>query len=402
MEEFENCRITPEEDLDISDKAGRVFNNPIILETISKYLDTISIKTVCLVSKTWKEVIEREKFWRWATLIVDRNNYQEVTETRRIQLVSGIRIEDDTYLGHILEHIAAGDFPQIRSLDTSNLPASNETLLDVNVLTGTLLRLERCRMKTLTAAQCESLFAAMLDCEDFKLKTLYVTEGEFSGVPLNILIDGLIKLEDTNIAGFLDDHQLNSLFHQMSLSPVVNLRTFNIGGDSVSSAAVSSVPPHIFSSALVRVEQVTIDTTLGLAEEQTATLFDLISTSHNIKLKRLRFIGDFSDIPPALICNSVVALERCEDHCSLHSDQLLNIVEKIGCDCGLKELALAARNSETSSVPSEIISVAVERLASTGTSLPLNKVLSFKLWRRLVKSWGKSGKYIVFPISSTE
>ena len=51
MEEFENCRITPEEDLDISDKAGRVFNNPIILETISKYLDTHSIKTVCLVSK---------------------------------------------------------------------------------------------------------------------------------------------------------------------------------------------------------------------------------------------------------------------------------------------------------------------------------------------------------------
>ena len=45
-----------------------VLNNPDILEEIFSHLPPEDIKTVALVSKTWREVVEKPRYWTWAVV----------------------------------------------------------------------------------------------------------------------------------------------------------------------------------------------------------------------------------------------------------------------------------------------------------------------------------------------
>ena len=78
--------------------------------------------------RIWNSVIEKLKFWRWATLRLDRENYQEKMQSLMSQTqVSNFQIrveeeENNSWVFHILEDLVTAmldDGLHLKSLDTA-------------------------------------------------------------------------------------------------------------------------------------------------------------------------------------------------------------------------------------------------------------------------------------------
>ena len=101
-----------------------------------KYPRFISIFPV----RTWNSLIERPKFWKWASLRLDRENYQEIIQSlqtgqTRVNNVQQILIylheeeeEDKNWVLNILEDLVTvvmDDGSQLNSLDITGSGASS-------------------------------------------------------------------------------------------------------------------------------------------------------------------------------------------------------------------------------------------------------------------------------------
>ena len=112
------------------------------------------------IFRTWNSVIEKPKFWRWATLRLDRGNYREIIQSlqneddqSRASNVQKIRIslqeeeEDNSWVLNILQDLVTAvqdDDSHLKSLDIAGSGASSVdwTSLPVDLLAQFLVSLE--------------------------------------------------------------------------------------------------------------------------------------------------------------------------------------------------------------------------------------------------------------------
>ena len=57
---------------------------------------------------SWKSVIESPRFWRWARLRVDRDNYYHVLQSDRVNIVPEIRVVVDSCPASVILTIIEG------------------------------------------------------------------------------------------------------------------------------------------------------------------------------------------------------------------------------------------------------------------------------------------------------
>ena len=58
---------------------------PVILEVIFSHLSPADIKTVSLVCRTWKTVVEQPRYWSWAAAALTEMNFKLICRSRRFK-----------------------------------------------------------------------------------------------------------------------------------------------------------------------------------------------------------------------------------------------------------------------------------------------------------------------------
>ena len=190
---------------------------------------------------------------------MDKENHDEVTQSRRINIVPEIRLRSEKIevLEYLCRAVKEDEAKLKRLVSTGNIYERwrvDLLRLDPELLSQAVVRLQECRLddKKISQTQMDSVFTAIQESEDMKLKILHLGNTDYSEVPPEILASALVKLEDTDILRErLSPNQVECLFNKMGNSVIMNIRKFE--PPWLDTSNVSSV---VFAEALVRVERV--------------------------------------------------------------------------------------------------------------------------------------------------
>lgn len=326
----------------------QIFNNRDTLEMILACLGPADIKTAALVCRSWKVVVEHTRFWKWARLTLDRENYQEVIQSlqtgqsqvhnvqkirgSRVNIVQEIRIVVTSGPANFILNIMKTLFTNLmlKRLEVEvaestgselvNLPSLNPVLLS-----QALVRLEECSFRPFTVFrpfstdQLVSIFTAIDQTNNLKLKTLNLPNQDYSQVPSEVLAAALVKLEECNILELpLSLVQVSSLFTKMAESPIMNIKSLNLDVMNC-----YNIPPELFGKALVRITLVR--KFHKITHNQVSCLFHKIATTEDLKLQVLCLsacLTTISHIPPHVVA---VAVTRLEKFCTFNVFQSGNL-----------------------------------------------------------------------------
>ena len=161
-------------------------------------------------------MIENPKFWWWTRLTVDRENYYHVLKSHRVNIVPEIKIVLDSCPAYMILNILRSLFTklvlgasELRRLQVVAGGAESELVdlpsLDPVLVSQALIRLEECSFRPLTVLrpmttlQLVSVFTAIDQTDNLKLKTLNLSNRDYDEVPPDVLTAALVKLEETNI-----------------------------------------------------------------------------------------------------------------------------------------------------------------------------------------------------------
>ena len=137
-------------------------SNSVILETVFRHLSPSDIKRASLVSKTWRRILNRPRFWSKMKLRIfnrsDRTFQVKVMKSRIIQLVSEIEISAvagvNSNLINMIEKlfnsIVSGKLPQLKIILTRGYSGYkfyrnfNLCSLSPKLISQTVIRLGKC------------------------------------------------------------------------------------------------------------------------------------------------------------------------------------------------------------------------------------------------------------------
>ena len=322
-------------------------------------------------------MIEKPKFWRWAILTVDSNNFLEVQQSQRVNIVPEIIISSDNPDGShipsssmlaILGNLFAAVVDGSSHLKSLKLMCSEDLwALDPELLSQALIRLEEfnfCSYSTFnpfSTTQLVSLLTAIDQTNDLKLKVLKIPNenNDFSGVPTEVRVAAIVKLKETNIPS---GSVAQRLFTKIAESPVVNMKKI----DPSRTDMFNSIPPDLFAEALVRIE--TVDKITGsfihrlACREQVESLLRKIASTEILTLQRLSLSRvDLAHISPLVVSQAVVKLKTLSVKLSL--DGLAGaFFQGIGDCLDLRLSRLGVKEEDLSSVESRVLVGAITRL----------------------------------------
>ena len=164
-------------------------------------------------------------------LNVVQENPDEVTQSRRISICPEIRLRSENI--EILEYLCRAVIEDEAKLKRLVSTGKNDERwrvdllrLDPELLSQAVVRLQECRLddEEISQTQMDSVFTAIQESEDMKLKILHLEKKDYSKVPPEILASALVKLEDTNILrARLSPNQVECLFNKMVNSEIMNI-----------------------------------------------------------------------------------------------------------------------------------------------------------------------------------
>ena len=320
-------------------------------------------------------MIEKPKFWTWAILEVNPGNYKEVLQSRRVNIVPEIVIDLDDPDGFltpsssltIVEHLFAAvvdGSSHLKSLEIVYLKDLSD--LDPELLSQALIRLEECKFwgdtcSPLSTVQLVTLFKAIDETNNLKLRALNLPNEDFSEVPPEVLAAALVKLEETDIlTAPLKPEHVRSLFTKIVESPVVNIQTIDPSLPHFS----KNVPPQLFADALVRIASV--DKIKGndslVFLEQVDSLFKKIASTDHLRLKELNLSWvNISHISPHIVSEAVVKLDTLS---VIKPGLTEETFQRIGQCRDLRLRGLNIKHENLSSMPPSVLVGAILRLKS--------------------------------------
>ena len=156
-------------------------------------------------------MIEKPKFWSWATLTLKRDDYKDALQSSRVNIVQEIIIladicEDNIYI-NILENILTvvrDGGSHLKKLCVTCLHLDVDlSSLDPALLSQGLVRLEECWLNNfgLSREQLVAVCTAIEQTNNLKLRTLILSNLDRHNpkVPTEILAAAVLKLVETNI-----------------------------------------------------------------------------------------------------------------------------------------------------------------------------------------------------------
>ena len=319
-------------------------------------------------------MIEKPKFWRWARLTVDSNNHEEILQSKRVNIIPEIEISSDDADGShipsssmlaILESLFAAVVEGSSHLKSIEIISSQDLrTLDHELLSQALIRLEECTFcettcSPLSTDQLVSLFKAIDQTSDLKLRVLNLPNEDYSQVPPEVLAAAVVKLEETDILSVpLPPEHVRSLFTKIVESPVVNIKNLDPSLTDYS----NNIPPELFADALVRI--VTVERIKGndsvVRKEQVESLLRKIATTDHLRVRNLSLCWvNLSHIKPVVVSEAAVRLETL----AVISPGLTGeFFQRVG-DCldpRLRELSV--KHEDLSSVEPSVLVGAISRL----------------------------------------
>ena len=294
-------------------------SNPVILETVFRHLSPSDIKTASLVSKTWRRILNRPRFWSKMKLIVCNQSDRtfKVMKSRLIQLVSEIEISGigevkTNLIEKLFSMIVSGKLPQLKIIHTRGNKCSgnfNLSSLSPELISQTVIRLEKCdfKMFDFSANQIITILENIIQTKHMKLKELfllnYLQRHEFYRIPANIMMQAALRLELSDITFFLrSDEDIKSWYKLIGETHILRMRYLKNYGNTF------FVPPDVLTTAMLRIENIEMSM---LTTNQSLYLFNKIVSSENMKLKKIRLKNcDLSHISPDILSQGVFRLEE--------------------------------------------------------------------------------------------
>ena len=215
---------------DIPSHVKEQMSNHLILETLFSHLSPRDMKTAALVCRTWRQVVETPRYWTWATVRINKDNFQERISANR---TSFVKVENDVE-------------PE------------------------------------LTNDQLRILCKDIVETEKFKMKKLRISSGAISADLYSLLLEAVVKLEEAELYVELSEEQLRQIFRK--IAEVEDHQLKSLTYFPLESAGMSSVPAEVFSEAAVRLESIE---SRMLSGEQLNALSRKITETEDLTLKEL-------------------------------------------------------------------------------------------------------------------
>ena len=305
-------------------------------------------------------MIKKPKFWKWARLVVDADNHEEVLQSRLVNIVPGMIFSDQN--DDILEKILTAVVEGRSQLKTIRL--LSPTSLGPELLSQALIRLEEfstlpipwySTSHVLSHVQFVAVIRAIGQSEtnNLKLKVLNSPKS-YAEVSPEVLAAALVRLEKFRLPLTLEQNR--SLFTKIVESPVVNLKSFTANGRHY--GYFENIPPELFADVLVRIE--TVDLTevslfMEVDGEKVEYLLRKIANTEILKIRRLGLnYAKLSHISPLIISQAVVKLEKLTlKSCRLTASQVMAIFSQLSVsEHNMRFLSL---DTNLRSVPTELL-----------------------------------------------
>ena len=184
------------------------------------------------------------------------------------------------------------------------------------LLSKATVRLQRATFydSNLRAEQVRAVFTGILQTEDLGLERLNISLTCLESVEPVTLSRAVVMLGEVALLNSINltDQQVTAVFTEIAASPLLRLRKLRLHW-----LDFSSVPPGVFSQALVRLEQVDLYGSFP-TETQLGGLFQLIVAARQLRLRRLRLLSSVASnpaltaVPPDLLSRALVRLEKAE------------------------------------------------------------------------------------------
>ena len=294
---------------------------------------------------------------------MDKENCDEVVQGSRINIVPDIYSTDLNVLEYLCRAVLEDKAKlQILHFDVpeSQFESFQLSLVDPELLSQAVIRLEDFRLdfagSKLTPSQTNSIFTAICQSEDLKLKTLYLNlkDEDYSEISPELLASALVRLEETDILRRLTspDH-VECLLHQMAKSDVMKISEFDFNV-----VDTSNVSPEVLAEALVRVETVS-----NIPEDKVSATLSKIGSSDRSKVKSLtlRWLN-LSSLRPGIVGEAVVKLELFSTVHVLNPNLATEMLTKIGDFQPLRLKELYMKHENLSSVSPAVLTQAACRL----------------------------------------
>ena len=226
---------------------AETFSNPVIVEQILSHLPPTDIKTAARVCRIWRVVLERSRYWNWAKVQLNKSNFEKIFPTRRFRNIATVKMVNPC-LSAVQIRMVLMEYDHLRFL---NFGSSDLSSVPADILAEGLVNIRKAEFENakLTPHQAETLFLAIMEKSELKLRFLKIRFNNLSSVSPDILSKAVIRLAEVNV-GYtqLTGHQVNTLMRTI-VREKLTLRKLIIGGNDL-----SAVDPDILSLAMARLK----------------------------------------------------------------------------------------------------------------------------------------------------
>ena len=194
---------------------GAISSNLVILDQIFRHLDPADLKTVCLVSRLWRLVVEVPRFWTWASVRVTDEEMEEMLRSSRLRLVRRVRLDCRSERNQLT-------FLQVltrREVELDQLVASQEVVSQApaRVLAQAVVMTREVEITevSLTQEQVSAIFNTIAEEKELRLVSLHLWCGDGSTVSPSDLVRAVVRLKVVDIDLFISQgHRVEMMLKQ--------------------------------------------------------------------------------------------------------------------------------------------------------------------------------------------
>ena len=273
--------------------SSQIFSNPVIQDLIFSYLpsDPRAVKAASLVSRTWNSLLDKPKYWTWATAQLRADTFSQIFDSRRFRNIGSV-VTSYCLSGYHLRTLVhgLGDC----SLKKIRCVLNSFTAVAPEVLAQALVRLEEVDLEecVLSKEVARAIMKAIGETDQLNLKTLKlgsVMNGDFVE---SELFRYFLRIEDLMVED-MDPKQVTAFYQYIEEigERDLKLRKLTFGVNS----ATFSMEEEVLAKTWPRLERIVvrtdadIDTALpSIFSEQVAFVFQRIMKSEGNKLKYIK------------------------------------------------------------------------------------------------------------------
>ena len=341
---------------ELKDLLAHISRNPIILSQVFLHLVPADIKTVALVCRDWRTLVEQPRYWAWAHTRISGRDFIKKFKSKRIRNIGSVQL--DVSEVKIRKFFMSVENFRLFKLDVGYV---NLASVSADILSEEVVRREEVKfcLCSLSPEQVNAIFSKTAQHEGLRLRNLHINFTDITGVPCEVLSRALVRLASLDLWHcFLSAEQVRAVFRSILDSPRLTLRDLTI-----TTSDFSSLEPSTLSRALLRLESVNLSYT-DLTPEQLDSVFSNIVETDKLKMKTVKLLGtNLSAVSAETLSRAVVKLETVDlTKTSLSPDQAEALFRRIleTPDLRLRTLLIGCNN--LASVDSAVLSQAVVRL----------------------------------------